>query len=82
MLIITCELGAMICEAGVRELPDNTVNSAGAISAIGRDGVWEVKNIVKRHRTMFKNLGIPIPEEVVLDMPIATQEQLDLRNLD
>lgn len=81
-LIMTCELGAMIREAGVRELPDNAVNSAGAISAIGRDGVWEVKNMVKRHRTMFENLGIPIPEEVVLDMPIATQEQLDLRNLD
>lgn len=37
-----------------------------------------VKNVFKKHRTVFEAIGLPIPERVWVDMPIHTQEEVGI----
>lgn len=76
-LILRCELKYMLRSAGVDLDPYGALNSSAAICAMGTGKVWTVKNVCKKHRDLFECLDLPLPTEVTLGLPIATQEELD-----
>lgn len=76
-LVMRCEIAAQL-----RRCPDpvtvqGIINSMGAITSMGRGDEWIVKNVTKRNREMFEYLNIEVPQTVLLNQRIYTQEELD-----
>lgn len=77
VLIMRCEIAAQL-----RRCPDlvtvhGIVNSMGAITSMGRGDEWIVKNVTKGNRGIFEYLDIEVPQTVLLNQQIYTQEKLD-----
>lgn len=82
-LILRCELTRELRECGRGDSVDSVLNSMAAIAAMGRGEEWFIKNVCKKHRTLFEDLEIPIPDSVSLGKQIATQAEIDeLDNLE
>lgn len=76
-LILKCHLNHLLRSGDVRQGPSEVLNSMGSITAMGRDDEWMVKNVCKKHRTVFEAIGLEIPGTVRIGIPIWTQEEVD-----
>ena len=76
-LILKCHLNHLLRSGGLRQGPSDVINSMGSITAMGRDNEWIVKNVCKKHRTVFEAIGLDIPDAVPIGIPIHTQEEVD-----
>ena len=76
-LILKCHLNKLLRTNNLRLGPSEVLNSMGSITAMGRDDEWIVKNVCKKHRTVFEAVGLEIPEKVRIGIGICTQDELD-----
>lgn len=64
-------------EHGWSDSVDSVLNSLAAIAAMGKDKEWFVKNVCKKHRALFLDLGMDFPEEVRTSQSICTPEEIE-----
>ncbi len=72
-LILRCEIGARIREANAESkyTVDSVLSMANCIQAREYEGVRVLSEIGKKQRDMFNSLGIPLPDQVLIDRPIV-----------
>lgn len=75
-LILRCELTRELRDRGRTDSVDSVLNSAGAVAAMGRGEEWFVKNVCRKHRILFEDLGIEVPGQVHLGVPVASQAEV------
>ena len=73
-LILKCEIGARIREAGAESKysVEGALSIANCIQAKEYNGVQVLSEIGKKQREVFSILGVPLPEEVLTDQPITS----------